>query len=63
MILSLSLSFSVQTNLQLSSVVSIAANCESARIIALNLNRKCEYGACSCTLFLVASAAFLSRRG
>lgn len=47
--------------LQLSSVVSIAVNCESARIIALNLYRKCNCGAC--TLFLVASAAFLSRRG
>lgn len=32
------------TNLQLNSAASIAANCESARIIALNLNRKCDCG-------------------
>lgn len=53
-------SFSLRpTNLQLNSAVSIAANCESARIIALNLNRKCDCGVPLMPLFLHASAAFL----
>jgi len=54
----------VETNLQLSSVISMTANCESVRIIGqLNLNRKCDYvHSVRSTLPPRVSAAFLSAR-